>query len=60
MSDPILPPHVQAAERVIAEYRKSLEQPAARRDLQREWAERLDRCRQVDQSRMPPWRDPRK
>jgi hypothetical protein len=32
---------------------------APRRDMQREWAERLDRCRQHDQSKMPPWRDPR-
>jgi hypothetical protein len=23
--------------------------------MQREWAERLDRCRQYDQSKMPDW-----
>jgi hypothetical protein len=38
--------------------RKSIEQPP-RRDLQREWAAALDRCRQFDQSKMPAWRDPR-
>ena len=30
-----------------------------RRDMMREWAEKLDRCHQVDQSKMRPWRDPR-
>jgi len=63
MSDLIhlMPPHVQEAERIAAAWRKSTEQPLApRRDMQREWAERLDRCRQFDQSKMPPWRDPRK
>jgi hypothetical protein len=63
MSDPVRipPPHVQTAERVIADYRNSLEHPSApRRDIQREWAIALDRARQHDQSKMPPWRDPRR
>jgi hypothetical protein len=62
MSDPArpLPPHVQAAHRMIDDYNRSVAQPLApRRDLQREWAANLDRCRQFDQSKMPAWRDPR-
>jgi hypothetical protein len=54
------PPHVQEAERIAAAWRKSVEQPPAPpRDMQREWAERLDRARQYDQSKMPAWNDPR-
>ena len=63
MSDPgRMPlPHKQAAARVVEGYLKRVEpQPAPRRDMQREWAERLDRCRQFDQSKMPAWKDPRK
>jgi hypothetical protein len=63
MSDPgrIAPPRVQAAAREVDAWLKSVEQPPApRRDMQRDWAERLDRCRQYDQSRMPAWQDPRK
>jgi hypothetical protein len=53
-------PHEQAAARVVEGYLKRVEQPPApRRDMQREWAERLDRARQYDQSKMPAWRDPR-
>jgi hypothetical protein len=61
MADPSrLPlPHEQAAARVVEDYLKRIEQPPPRRDLHREFAERLDRCRQYDQSKMPPWRDPR-
>jgi hypothetical protein len=60
MSEKLPPPHVQAAARVVDEYLKSVTQPPApRRDMQREWAERLDRCRQFDQTKMPAWRDPR-
>jgi hypothetical protein len=33
--------------------------PAPRRDLQAHFAERLNYCRQFDQSKMPNWRDPR-
>jgi hypothetical protein len=65
MSNPsrIPPPHVQAAARVVDGWLKSVEQPPApRRDLQRSWAEKLDWCRQFDQSpgKMPKWKDPRK
>jgi hypothetical protein len=58
MSDPArpLPPHIQA---LLDAHLKSVEQPP-RRDRDREWAERLDRARQYDQSKMPPWSDPRK
>jgi hypothetical protein len=61
MSDPSrMPlPHEQAAARVVDNYPKRVAQPPVRRDMQREWAERLDRARQYDQSRMPPWKDPR-
>jgi hypothetical protein len=63
MSDPTrtAPPHVQEAAKVVDGWLRSIEQPLAqRRDIQREFAERLDRCRQVDQSKMPPWKDPRR
>jgi hypothetical protein len=57
----IMPPHVREAERIAAAWRKSIEQPLApRRDMQRDWAAALDRCRQHDQSKMPAWQDPRK
>ena len=57
MSDPAhpLPPHIQA---LLDAHLRGTE-PPPRRDRDREWAERLDRCHRVDQSRMPPWRDPR-
>jgi hypothetical protein len=57
MSDPNknLPPHIQA---LLDAHLKSVEQPP-RRDRDRDWAERLDRCRQFDQSKMPAWKDPR-
>jgi hypothetical protein len=56
----IMPLHVQEAERIVAAWRKSVEQPLApRRDMQSEWAAKLDWCRQHDQSRQPAWRDPR-
>jgi hypothetical protein len=51
-----LPPHVQALHDANL---KSAGQSPVRRDMQREWAEKLDYCRQFDQSKMPPWRDPR-
>jgi hypothetical protein len=39
---------------------KSVGQPAPPRDLQAVFAERLNYCRQFDQSKMPAWKDPRK
>jgi hypothetical protein len=57
----IMPPHVQEAERIAAAWRKSVEQPLApRRDLQAEWATKLARAHEIDQSKMPPWKDPRR
>jgi hypothetical protein len=55
------PRHVQEAAKVVDGWLRSVEQqPAPRRDMQREFAERLDRCRQFDQAKMPAWKDPRK
>ena len=54
-----LPPEVQT---LLGANLKSVGQPSApvpRGDMQREWAEKLDRRRQLDQSRMPAWRDHR-
>jgi hypothetical protein len=51
-----LPPPVQA---LLDGNLKNISPPAPKRDLQREWAEKLDRARQYDQSKMPAWRDPR-
>jgi hypothetical protein len=62
MSDPsrIPPPRLQANARELDAWVKWAEQPPAPpRDMQRDWAERLDRCHQVDQSKMPAWQDPR-
>jgi hypothetical protein len=64
MSDPtrIPPPAVQQAARIVDQWLKSVEQPPApRRDLQREWAEKLDRARQYGQrpGAFPDWQDPR-
>jgi hypothetical protein len=57
MSDPArLPPPAQA---LLDANLKNVGQSPVRRDLQREWAERLDYCRQFDQSKMPAWKDPR-
>jgi hypothetical protein len=53
-------PHEQAAADVVRGYLKRVEQPATpRRDMQADWAERLNYCRQFDQTKMPAWRDPR-
>jgi hypothetical protein len=49
-----LPPPVQA---LLDSHLKSAEQPP--RDLHAVFAERLNYCRQFDQSKMPAWRDPR-
>jgi hypothetical protein len=60
MGDRIPPPPVQAAAKIVDSWLQSVQQlPAPRRDLHREFAERLDRCRQYDQTKMPPWKDPR-
>ena len=62
MTDPwLMPlPHEQAAADVVRNYLKRVEQPAApRRDLHADFAERLNYCRQFDQSKMPAWKDPR-
>lgn len=62
MSPPRMPPpEVQRAAvqvRVYLDAQDAAKTP--RRDMMRQWAERLDRAHQVDQSRMPEWRDPRK
>jgi hypothetical protein len=54
------PSEVQAAARIVQSWldseQQKQQQPAAR-PLSN--AEKLDRCRQFDQSRMPAWRDPR-
>jgi hypothetical protein len=56
----LAPPPVVAAAKIVDAWLKSVEQPPPpRRDLQADWAERLNRCRQVDQSKMPAWKDPR-
>jgi hypothetical protein len=51
-----LPPPVQA---LLEGNLKNIAPGPPRRDLQREWAQKLDYCRQFDQSKMPPWKDPR-
>jgi hypothetical protein len=51
-----LPPHAQA---LLDGNLKSVGQSPVRRDMQHDWAERLDYCRQFDQSKMPAWKDPR-
>jgi hypothetical protein len=59
MSDPgrPLPPHIQA---LLDAHLKSEQPSAPRRDLQADFAERLNYCRQFDQTKMPAWKDPRK
>jgi hypothetical protein len=58
MSDPSknLPPVAQA---LLDSNLKNIAPGPPRRDLQREWAQKLDYCRQFDQTKMPAWRDPR-
>ena len=58
MSDPNknLPPETQA---LLDGNLKNIAPEPPRRDLQREWAQKLDYCRQFDQTKMPAWRDPR-
>ena len=55
------PPEVQRAAQIVqnwldAQQRARLAQDTPRRLTD---AEKLDRCRQFDQSKMPDWRDPR-
>jgi hypothetical protein len=55
------PPEVQRAAQIVQgwldqQQRARLSQDAPRRLTD---AEKLDRCRQFDQSKMPAWRDPR-
>jgi hypothetical protein len=51
-----LPPQTQA---LLDANLKSVGPPAPPRDLQREFAQRIDYCRQFDQTKMPAWKDPR-
>jgi hypothetical protein len=58
------PPEVQRAAQVVQSWldqqqRARLSQDAPRRDLQADFAARLERAHQVDQSKMPAWKDPR-
>jgi hypothetical protein len=60
-SKPPMPPaHVQEAARIVQDWLDADQgkpaQPAVR-PLSN--AEKLDRCRQFDQSKMPSWKDPR-
>ena len=55
------PPEVQRAAQIVQSWldqqqRARLSQDAPRRLTD---AEKLDRCRQFDQSKMPAWKDPR-
>ena len=55
------PPEVQRAAQIVQgwldqQQRARLSQDAPRRLTD---AEKLDRCRQFDQSKMPAWKDPR-
>jgi hypothetical protein len=62
MSTKLPPPpdHVQQAAKVVQDWLDAEQGktavPAAKPLSD---AEKLDRCRQHDQSKMPPWRDPR-
>jgi hypothetical protein len=51
-----LPPPVQS---LLDGNLKNIAPGPPRRDLQREWAQKFDYCRQFDQTKMPPWKDPR-
>jgi hypothetical protein len=55
-NEPRLPPQAQA---LLDGNLKNIAPGPPRRDLQREWAQKLDYCRRFDQSSMPAWRDPR-
>jgi hypothetical protein len=54
------PPEVAAAARLVEDWlarQKAPAEPAAARPMSA--AEKLDHCRQFDQSKMPAWRNPR-
>jgi hypothetical protein len=60
MSD--LPPHVAAAAKIVDDWLKgqpsvvpAQSQPVPKISDAQKWA----RCREFDQSKMPPWKDPR-
>jgi hypothetical protein len=61
MIDSNAPPEVQRAAQTVQAWldqqKAPAGQPAARPMTA---AEKLDRCRQFDQTKMPPWQDPRK
>jgi hypothetical protein len=65
MSNParMPPPEVQRAASVVRNYLDAEDaakaSPAPHRDLQAHFAERLNYCRQFDQTKMPAWKDPR-
>jgi hypothetical protein len=57
------PPHVAAAAKIVDDWLKGrppvvvgLQEPPARKLSD---AEKLDRARTIDQSKMPAWKDPR-
>ena len=55
------PPDVEAAAVIVNGWlERETAQPKSTEELAKlSAAERLDRCRQFDQSKMPAWRDPR-
>jgi hypothetical protein len=55
------PPEVQRAAQVVQNWLDQQQRARLSRDAPRPLtdAEKLDRCRQFDQSKMPAWRDPR-
>jgi hypothetical protein len=64
VSDRTPPPDVTAStarvRRWLDEQDAAQAASAPRRDLQADFAERLNYCRQFDQTKMPAWKDPRK
>lgn len=59
------PPEVVAAAQVVENWVRKREAaigttaPAADKTAGMSWAERIDRARTFDQSKMPAWKDPR-
>jgi hypothetical protein len=55
------PPEVQRAAQVVQSWLDQQQQARLSQDAPRRLtdAEKLDRCRQFDQSKMPAWKDPR-
>jgi hypothetical protein len=62
MSDRTPPPEIQQAAAKVRAYldAEDAAKAAPRRDIQAHFAERLNYCRQFDQTKMPAWKDPRK